>query len=527
MTTLAVVNAKVWTGSRGQTAEAIAVDGDRLTAVGSNAEIGALLTARTRVLDARGRLLLPGFNDAHVHFLAGGDALAAADLRAAPDERAFAAAVARRAAGLPPGTWIRSGQWDHEAWPGQRRPTRGLLDAAAPRHPVFLRRIDGHMGVANSLALNLAGITRASTDPAGGTIERDPVSREPTGILVDAAMDQITRHIPEPTPEERFQAAMAATRHAAALGVTSVQYSGGMEEFQALQDLERRGALATRVYMLLPPAERHWLPNQAAAPTEPQPMVRLGAVKLFADGSLGARSALFFEPYEDAPETCGLAMQSEEELCRRVADIDAAGQQVALHAIGDRAVHWALNAFERAAQANGRRDARHRVEHAQAVRPEDRVRFARLGVIASIQPYHCIDDMRWVERRLGGRCVNAYPYQSLARAGTRLALGTDWPVEPLDPMLALYAAVTREFPSGGPSGGWYPGERVRLEQALADHTQGSAFAEFADHRKGTLCPGQLADFALLSEDILALPPRQLLETRVVATVVGGQVVYEA
>ena len=256
------------------------------------------------------------------------------------------------------------------------------------------------------------------------------------------------------------------------------------------------------------------------------PLLRLGAVKLFADGSLGARSALFFEPYEDDPSTCGLAMASEAELCREVAALDRAGLQIALHAIGDRAVHWALNAFAGATRANGPRAARHRVEHAQAVQPPDRARFAELGVLASLQPYHCIDDMRWVEKRLGARARHAYPYRSLLDQGARVALGTDWPVEPLDPMLALYAAATREFPAGGPSGGWYPEEKVSLAQALADYTYGSAVAEFEEARKGAIAVGQLADLVLLSRDVLEIPPREILETRAILTVLGGQMISE-
>lgn len=527
MITLAIVNATVWTGPSGTVAQAVAVRGDRLVAVGSNTAVRALATPQTKILDAQGRRVVPGFNDAHVHFLGGGRSLAAADLRSASSEQAFAVAVGRCAAVLPPGAWIRTGQWDHEAWPGQRRPSRRLLDAATPRHPVFLCRIDGHIGLANSLALAVAGIARETPDPPGGTIERDPLTGDPTGILVDTAMDLVTRHLPELTPEENVQAALAASRHAASLGVTSVQCSGGIEEFQALQEVERRGELATRVTMWLPAEQRRWLTGAPAPALRGDPWLRLGAIKLFADGSLGARSALFFEPYEDAPETCGLAMHSEDELCRLVTEIDGAGLQVALHAIGDQAVYRALNAFEHAARVNRRHGARHRVEHAQAVRPQDRERFAHAGVIASIQPYHCVDDMRWVEKRLGRRAVNAYPYRSLIDAGVHVALGTDWPVEPLNPMLALYAAVTRECTDGGPAGGWYPAERVTLEQALVDHTYGSAFAEFEEHRKGTLAVGQLADLVILSRDILAVPPREWLDTRAMATVMGGQVVYEA
>lgn len=524
---LAILDATLWSsGARLPEADALAVCGDRIAAIGRSADLRRLITGRTRVVEAGGRLLLPGFNDAHVHFVSAGFGLGQAELRTAGTRQEFAAAVARYAARQPPGTWLANGQWDHEAWPDRRRPDRQLLDAVAPQHPVFLCRLDGHIGVANSLALERAGVRRDTPDPAGGTIERDPGTGEPTGILVDTAMDLVARHLPEPTAAERRQAALAACRHAAALGVTSVHALGDVDDFLALQELRSRGELCNRVYMVLPARRHQALAELGLRPGFGDPLLRLGAVKLFADGSLGARSALFFEPYEDDPSTCGLAMQSEADLCRQVAELDRAGLQVALHAIGDQAVHWALNAFEGAAQANGTRPARHRVEHAQAVQPQDRARFADLGVLASLQPYHCTDDMRWVERRLGGRARYAYPYRSLVDHGARVAVGTDWPVEPLDPMLALYAAATREFPAGGPTGGWYPEEKVSLAQAVTDYTYGSAFAEFEETRKGTLAVGQLADLVLLSRDLFAIPPREILETKAVLTVLGGQVVSE-
>ncbi len=526
MIDLAIVNGRVWTGVPGAPeAQALAVAGDRLVAVGTDAEVRRLAGPCTRLLDAGGRRVVPGFHDAHTHFVSGGFALSGSELRQARSEAEFAAAVARAAARLEPGAWLCRGQWDHEGWPEGRRPSRWTLDPVTPRNPVFLRRIDGHIAVANSLALRQAGVSRDTPDPPGGTVERDERG-EPTGILVDEAMDLIASRVPEPSPAERTEAARQASRHAASLGVTSVLSLGDIESLDALRDLDRRGELLTRVAVGLPASCRHRIRDLGLPGRPGAGLLSLGPLKLFADGSLGARSALFFDPYEDDPSTSGLAMCTEEELCRRVAEVDAAGLQAAVHAIGDRAVSWTLNAFERAANGRPRRDARHRLEHAQAVRPADRARFAALGVTASLQPCHCIDDMRWVERRLGSRAQFAYPYRSLRDAGARVALGTDWPVEPLDPMLNLYAAVTREFPQGGPPGGWYPAERVRLEDALADYTAGSACAGLAEDRLGVLAPGMLADLVILERDILAVSPREILGCRPAATIVGGRVVFE-
>jgi predicted amidohydrolase YtcJ len=448
------------------------------------------------------------------------------DLRSAKDEQEFAAGISRYAAGLPKGHWILGGQWDHEAWPSRKRPTRWPLDAVASEHPVFLHRLDGHIAVSNSLALKRAGVTKDTPDPFGGTIERDPATGEPTGILIDKAISLVGKVIPEPVRADYVNGARAAMRQAARLGVTSVQSPGTANDFRACQELWRNGELSTRLYVML--GVDHWrsMQNLGLQPGFGDSMLRLGAAKLFADGSLGARSALFFEPYKDDPSTAGLAIHPEEELGRIVADVDRAGLQVALHAIGDKAVHWALNAFERAIQGNGSRDARHRIEHAQAIQPSDRPRFAQLGVIASIQPSHCIDDMRWVENRLGRRCQFAYPFRSLLEAGARIALSTDWNVEPLDPMLTLYAAVTREFATGGPPGGWHPAEKVTIEQAIEAYTLGSAYAEFQERQKGSLERGKLADMAILSQNLLALPPTEILNTRPLATIVGGRVVFD-
>lgn len=523
MADLVILNAKVWTaGARQPAAEAVAVGGSTIEAVGSTAEIRGHVGRRTRVIDAAGRLVLPGFNDAHVHLLSGGFSLLGVNLRPARDERHLADLLGEHVAALPRGRWVTGGEWDHEAWPSRRHPDRRLIDGVTADHPALLRRLDGHISLANSLALRLAGVSRQTPDPAGGRIARD-ADGEPTGILVDTAQELVARLVPPPGESESLDAARAAVRHAARLGVTSVQTTTDSRELAVYRRLHEGGELSVRLYAIM--AFDDW--QETSLGPGGDAMLRTGGVKLFADGSLGAGSALLSEPYDDNRDSRGLAIHSQEELCRMVQQIDAAGCQVALHAIGDAAVRGALDAFERAAAAGGRRDSRHRVEHAQVVRPEDRERFARLGVVASVQPSHCTDDMRWIERRLGPRrCRIAYPLRSLLAAGARVAAGTDWPVEPLDPMLGLHAAAAREFPEGGPPGGWHPDEKVTMEEAIEAYTLGSAFAEFEETRKGSIEPGKLADMVIVSRDLLTIAPQEILGADVDATISGGKVVYE-
>jgi len=518
-----ITNARVFAPGRAPAPSAVAVGDGRIVAVGSGREVLGLAGADTETIDAGGRTLLPGFNDAHVHLFSAGLNLLADDYRDAADEAEFARRAAAAAAGLPEGAWLTRGRWDHEAWPGGRRPTRDLLDAAVPGRPVLLRRLDGHIAVANSLALRIAGVTAATADPPGGHIERDAAG-EPTGILVDAAQDLVEAHVPLPAEAELLQAARAALAHAGRLGLTSLHVICSAEQFELLGRLARGGELTARVHALLPPADLD-AAVAAVADQDDDDLLRAGTIKLFADGSFGARSALLSRPYDDDPSTRGLAMHSGEELRELIGRADAAGLQAAVHAIGDEAVHRVLDAIEAVLRAGGRRGARHRIEHAQMVRPADRPRFAQLGVVASIQPTHCTDDMRWIARRLGDRCELAYPYASLRRAGARIALGTDWDVEPLEPLAGVYAAVTRQRSGGGPAGGWFPDEKVCLSEAVFDYTAGPAWAEFQDGRKGEIVPGQWADLALLDRDILAADPAEILAARVEATFLAGRTVW--
>ena len=511
--------------AKGRFASAVAVRGDRVMAVGDG-ELADLVGPGTRVVDLEGRLVVPGFNDAHVHFLSGGFGLLSVDLRGARDEAELARRIAEQARSLPKGTWIQEGNWDHEVWPSKALPTRQLIDPVTPDHPVFVQRLDGHMGLANTLAMRLAGITRETEDPPGGTVLRD-ASGDPTGILKDNAMELVSRVIPEASREMNLRAARAALAEAARFGVTTIQDNSSVDALPTYQELRARGELTARIYVWRYADALEPLMKAGVRTGLGDDWLRVGALKILSDGSMGSGTAAFFEPYADDPKTAGLLLHPVPELLRMIAEADAAGFQLAVHAIGDRANALVLDAFEKAARANGPRDRRFRIEHAQVVRKEDLLRFRHLGVVASIQPSHCIDDMRWAEKRIGrARCRDAYNFRSFTNAGIAVAFGTDWSVEPLDPRLGLYAAVTREFPSGGPAGGWFPEERIPLEDALDLYTRGSAYAEFAERDKGTLESGKLADLVVFAGDLFQMPPPEILTTPVDLTVVGGRVVYE-
>jgi hypothetical protein len=511
-------------------AEAVAISGNRIAAVGTGAEIKALAAAGTRVLDARGGLVLPGFNDAHVHFLAGGFQLSSVDLRDAPTPQAFAERIGKFAATRPPGKWITGGDWDHERWPTNSLPTKEHIDAATPNAPVFVSRLDGHMGLANSVALKLAGVTRDTPDPDGGLIVRDPKTGEPTGVLKDAAMGLVFRKIPAATFEEKLAAARAATEHAARLGVTSVTDMSAGADVGVYQELLRRGELKTRIYAIAPLPQWERLAQTGLRATFGGDMLRLGGLKGFSDGSLGSTTALFFEPYADAPHTRGLPadeMFPEGAMLQRVVDADRAGLQVMIHAIGDRANDQILGIFEQVAARNGPRDRRFRIEHAQHLRRQDLPRFARAQVIASMQPYHCADDGRWAEKRIGPeRAKGTYAFRSLLEAGATLAFGTDWNVAPLDPLAGIAAAVTRRTLDGKHPDGWVPEQKISVEETMHAYTVGSAYAEFAEQAKGSLAPGKLADLVILDRDIFNIPPTEIESARVRLTMVDGRVVHE-
>jgi predicted amidohydrolase YtcJ len=524
---LVILNGNVRTVDRARpSAEGLAIVGDRLAAVGSAAEIRTWIGLQTQVIDAHGNTVLPGFIDAHVHFSSGGAEISGVQLRDAATPAEFTRRIAEFARNAPQGEWIRGGLWDHELW-GGTKPTREWINGATPDSPVFVSRYDSHMGLANSIALRLAGITRDTPDPAGGTIMRD-ARGEATGLLKDAAMGLVFRAIPPITEDQRMRAVRAAMAEARRFGVTGIHDISNDADVPIYQELAARGELTLRIYCMTP--IQQWerpaaAGNRAASGDD---WVRLGAVKGFSDGSLGSTTAYFFEPYNDAPETCGLLnemMFPDGNMLKMALGADRAGLQLAIHAIGDKANRIVLDIFsEVLKQAANRRDRRLRIEHAQHVRPQDFDDFARLGVIASVQPYHAIDDARWAEKRIGHkRCRTTYALRTFLDRGVRLAFGTDWTVAPLNPLLTLHAAVTRASLDGKHQAGWFPEQRLTLEEAIEAYTLGSAYAQFREDEMGSLTPGKLADVAVLDRDLFGIPAEEIKNAGVASTILGGKI----
>jgi hypothetical protein len=492
----------------------------------------------TEVVDLGGRLVVPGLADSHVHFIQGGFQLLGVDLKDAQNEAEFTKRIGDRAKSLPPGRWILGGEWDEESWSSEKLPTRWLIDSVTPRTPVFVSRYDGHAGLANSLALRLAGVTKGTPDPVGGVIGRDPKTGEPTGILKDAAQDLVLRVVPPPTEREMEEALRAGLKEAARVGLTSVHditmdadsWNGSFTgEIELLRRAELEGWLTCRFYAITPIAQWKKLAGAGISHDMGSDFLKLGAVKAFADGSLGSRTAWMFKPYDDDMGNSGLPMplmvppSKMEELTRGA---DLAGDQICVHAIGDRAISTVLDIFER---LGGEHPAAHRfrIEHAQHPREEEFARFRKLGIIASMQPYHAIDDGRWAEKRLGHERTRwSYAWKSMLDAGAALAFGSDWPVAPLDPLLGIYAAATRATLDGKNPGGWFPEQRLTVSEALRAYTQGCAYASFEEKDKGTLSTGKLADLVVLSEDLFRIPPERIKDVHVEITMVGGKVVYQ-
>ncbi len=527
---LIIVNAAIRTMDSAQpTAEAVALSGNRIAAVGTSADLRALAGPKTRVVDAGGKSVLPGFNDAHVHWLSGGFSITNVDLRDASSPAEFTRRIAEFAKKIPKGRWILGGDWDHEKFPGAQLPTKEWIDAASPDNPVFVSRLDGHMAVANSLALKLAKVTKDTKEVPGGLIVRDARS-EPTGMLKDAAMDLVDKVIPPRSWDENRAAALAATEHAAKVGVTSVQDVSAGEDVGLYQTMLEHGELKTRIYAIRSIVSWEVLGKTGVRAPFGNDWLRLGGLKGFADGSLGSTTALFFEPYADAPNTRGLLfdqMLPEGIMLQRVEAADKRGLQAIIHAIGDEANFQILEIYRQVAEKNGPRDRRFRIEHAQHLRPSEIKRFGSQKVIASMQPYHCADDGRWCDKRIGPeRSKSTYAFRSLLDTGAVLAFGSDWTVAPLNPMEGLKAAVTRQTLDGKHPSGWVPEQKISLEEAIRAYTVGSAYAEFQDHVKGSLAPGKLADLVLLDRDIFKTDPTQLDQVKVAMTVVDGKVVYE-
>lgn len=529
---LVITNAKAWTADPAHPlAQAVAVLGDRIVAVGSNREIAAWRGPHTQAVDAEGKLLLPGFNDAHVHFLSGGIQLDSVQLTDATSKEEFARRIGERAKKTAKGEWITGGDWDETKWNPPQIPSKEFIDPLTPDTPVFVSRYDGHMVLANSLALRLAGITAETPDPPGGIIVRDGQGN-PTGALKDAAMDMAAKAIPPLSHDERRRAIERAMRHALSLGVTSVQnMDPEYADIAVYSELLARGELQVRIYAAPLITDVDDQVKIGIGHAFGGPFLRMGAVKAFADGSLGSRTAFFYDPYLDQPNTRGLLsdeMQPISLMRERMMKADAAGLQICTHAIGDQAISTILDLYSDIAQAHGPADRRFRIEHAQHMAAKDFDRFAELHVIASVQPYHAIDDGRFAEARIGhDRASRTYAFRTFLNHGVRLAFGTDWDVAPLDPMQTIYAAVTRATLDGKNPQGWFPEQKLTVEEAVEAYTLGSAYAEFQENEKGSITRGKLADLVLLSQDIFRIPPARIRDARVLKTFVGGKLVWQS
>ncbi len=535
-------------------AEAVAVGGDRILKVGTRDEVRTLVReGKTRVLELEGRLVLPGFIDNHTHFASAGRLLLGLNLLEVDEPVEFRRRVGEAAARLPPGAWLVGGDWGASgAWakgstgaaagaprPPEFLPTKELIDSASGDHPALVSRFDGKLHLANTLARRAAGITSATRDPESGEVLRGP-DGEPNGLLRGAASKLVEARISPPAYAQRRAEALRALQEARRYGVTTIHDNvADFDQLQLFYDLQKAGELTSRVW------GRMWLSEwererdhirrkavPAVAGGWGDDMIRLGGLKAWVDGIMGNSTALFFAPYTSAPDSYGRlrpVMFPEGNLYRLIKDADRAGFTVTVHAIGDRANRILLDTYERVFAENPPRDRRFRVIHAQVMEPEDQRRFGRLGLVAEVQPYHAIDDMRWMEERIASRAENAYAFRGLMNGGAAMSFGSDWPgtnasYYPINPLLGIYAAVTRQTLAGKPDGGWFPGQRISLEDAVRFFTWNNAYATFEEDSKGSLKEGKLADLVVLDRDIFARPPRELIETEVLYTILGGKIV---
>lgn len=534
---LVIKNAKIITIDEDHPiAEAVAVKDEFIIAVTTDEKVDHYIKdGTTTVIDANGRLVIPGLNDAHIHFMGGGQSMMQLDFRYVHDVETIQQMVADKVEHAKPGELIRGRGWEHETFPDKKWPTKEILDAVAPNNPVILSRADGHSVWVNSYVLKMSGITSETESPPNGTIVKDPVTGEPTGILKEGATGllkvrsavQLTAEEREQRMDEAMELALAEARRT---GVTSIQQLNG--EYKRFEKFMEQGKLTCRVtFNMAMPLEsvEEKLKKLDELRTKYPPennWVRFGYLKAFIDGTLGSGTALMFEPFEDDPSTSGLPMMPYEKFEALIVAADAMGFQTGTHAIGTKGNHWVLNAVEKAMEVNGRRDHRHRSEHAQILRLDDIPRFAELGVIASMQPTHCITDKRFAEKRIGlERCKGAYAWRRLLDAGVNIAFGTDWPVEPIDPLEGLYAAVTRKDRAGEEGEGWFPDQKLSMEKAIELYTSGSAYAEFMEDRKGKIKVGYLGDMVIFNNDLMTIPPEEIMASRVDYTIVGGKVVF--
>jgi predicted amidohydrolase YtcJ len=525
-----VVYGRVWTGDSAQPwVDAVAVTGDTISAVGDSAAMAPLTGPETKVLRNGDGLVTPGFMDGHLHFVDGGFQLASVNLRPANTPTEFIERLGAFATERKPGEWIVGGEWDHERWPGAPLPRREWIDSVTPNNPVLLYRLDGHMALANSAALRLARVNKATKDIPGGVIVRDTRTGEPTGVLKDEAMGPLQAVIPAPTDEQRDAALRRALEHAASHGVTAFAHvSVPLADLGTYRRARRAGTLTARAALYFPIQAWQQVADSVARLGRGDDWVWIGGVKGYMDGSLGSTTAFFYEPYEDDPSTPGILTTPEDSMRAWIAAADSAGLQVAVHAIGERANGILLQIFDSVGQAHGARDRRFRVEHAQHLRREDIRRFGKLDVVASMQPYHAIDDGRWAQKRIGPeRIKTTYAFRSLIDSGAVLAFGSDWTVAPIEPLLGIYAAVTRRTLDGKNPRGWVSEEKITVEEALRAYTVGNAYGVFAEDRRGRIAPGYLADLVLLDRDLTRIPPEEIEQAAVRATIVGGRVVFSS
>lgn len=524
------LNGTIWTGNLHKPwVEALAIQNDRIVATGSSGQILALGGPGTESIDLQGAFVVPGFIDNHTHFLTGGFQLASVDLRSANSTRDFSTRIKDFVSTVPPGRWITGGDWDHEAW-GGNLPVKEWVDDFSPDNPIFVNRLDGHMALANSVVLRIAGISAETPDPDGGTIVKDSETGEPTGVLKDEAMSLVYRVMPDPSDEEMDRALRRAIDHALSKGITQIHDVGSFGGWSDLETFHRAyeaRTLGIRIYAFVPLSTGERLAQYVAENGKGDYWLHWGGLKGFVDGSLGSTTALFYDPYEDDPETSGLLIVDTTAVRDRILYADKQELQLAIHAIGDKANDWLLSVFADAASENGKWDRRSRIEHAQHLSPTAISKFKELGVTASMQPYHAIDDGRWAEKRIGAeRIKTTYPFRSLLDANANLTFGSDWTVAPLDPLLGIYAAVTRRTIDGANPDGWIPTEKITVAEALRAYTVNSAYAAYMEEVSGSLEADKLADFVVLSENLFKIDPVAIPDVQIVRTVIGGQDRYE-
>ena len=522
-----VLVGKVWTAdTKRPMAEAVAVRGDKIVAVGSLKHVEPFRGPETQVIEAGEGFIVPGMIDSHIHLVDGGLQLASVQLRGAKSREEFVGRLAKFAKTKPKGEWITGGDWDHTLWGGEL-PSRDWIDAVTPDNPVWLNRLDGHMSLANTAAMKAAKVTDDVKDVMGGEIVRDAAGR-PTGVFKDNATGLVGRAEPDPSMQERLDAIVAAMDYLAARGVTSVHHMGNWQQVELFRVAERRGLLKTRIYACTQISDWKRLAEEVKERGKGSDWLKIGGLKGFVDGSLGSHTAAFLEPFSDSPADRGLLVNTEADLEKWTMGADQAGLQVAVHAIGDRAIRMQLDIYERVAKANGARDRRFRIEHAQHISPDDLPRFAKLGVIPSMQPYHAIDDGRWAEKSIGAkRCETTYAFRSLIDSGAHPAFGSDWFVAPPTPLEGIYAAVTRRTIDSKTPDGWVPQQKITVEEALRAYTIDAAYAAFNEKTLGSIEPGKLADMVVLDQNLFEVPPNELDQVPIRKTIVGGKVVYDS